>query len=133
MSEQQGDKPGPISALEAGKARHADTVGEPEQSSAMSGQRLDANVVQATEHYVHPVNLGPSGDASAQRDRQVVASEPAKKPSSDEGEPEPTEVSEKVDRGGFDLGGSTGQTHAGKGLGPGVDAKDSRKGWGLPR
>ena len=132
MSERQGDKPGPISALEDGKARNADTVGEPEQSSAMSGQRLDANVVQAGEHNVHPANLGPSGDAGAQRDRQLVASEPAK-PSSDEGKPEPIEVSGKVDRGGFDLGGSTGKTHAGKGLGPGIDAKDSRKGWGLPR
>ena len=40
---------------------------------------------------------------------------------------------EHVDRPGFDLGGSTGKTSAGKGLGLGVDAKKNRKGWGLPR
>jgi hypothetical protein len=47
--------------------------------------------------------------------------------------PEPTNASEHVDRLGFDLGGSTGETHAGKGLGLGADAMENRKGWGLPR
>lgn len=46
---------------------------------------------------------------------------------------EPTDSSEEVDRPGFDLGGSTGETHAGKGLGLGTDAEENRKGWGLPR
>lgn len=41
--------------------------------------------------------------------------------------------SEKVDRPGFDLGGSSGDTDAGKGLGIGSDAKENRKGWRLPR
>jgi hypothetical protein len=40
---------------------------------------------------------------------------------------------EKVDRPGFDLGGSSGDTEAGKGLGLGSDAKENRKGWRLPR
>lgn len=39
----------------------------------------------------------------------------------------------KVDRPGFDLGGSSGDTEAGKGLGLGSDAKENRKGWRLPR
>lgn len=39
----------------------------------------------------------------------------------------------EVNRPGFDLGGSTGETHAGKGLGLGTDAEKNRKGWGLPR
>ena len=37
-----------------------------------------------------------------------------------------------VDRGGFDLGGSTGKTHAGTGLGPGTDAADTRRDRRLP-
>lgn len=48
-------------------------------------------------------------------------------------EPKPTDDSEQVDRPGFDLGGSTGETDAGKGLGLGTDAKEGRKGWRLPR
>ena len=40
---------------------------------------------------------------------------------------------DKIDRPGFDLGGSTGDTSAGTGLGLGKDAKESRKGWGVPR
>ena len=32
-----------------------------------------------------------------------------------------------VDRPGFDLGGSTGKTHAGTGLGPGTDAAENRE------
>ncbi|MBC7283282.1 hypothetical protein [Hoeflea sp.] len=41
--------------------------------------------------------------------------------------------SEDVNRPGFDLGGSDGDTDAGKGLGLGTDAEKNRKGWGLPR
>jgi len=41
--------------------------------------------------------------------------------------PELTDSSEEVDRPGFDLGGSTGETHAGKGLGLGTDAEKNRK------
>ena len=55
------------------------------------------------------------------------------KPSLQTDKPESTDASEQVDRPGFDLGGSTGETHAGKGLGLGTDAKENRKGWGLPR
>ena len=42
--------------------------------------------------------------------------------------PEP----DAVDRGGFDLGGSTGKTHAGTGLGPGTDAADTSRDRRLP-
>lgn len=38
-----------------------------------------------------------------------------------------------VDRPGFDLGGSTGKTSAGTGLGPGVDAAENRRDRRLPR
>ena len=37
-----------------------------------------------------------------------------------------------VDRPGFDLGGSTGKTRAGTGLGPGQDAAENRRERRLP-
>jgi len=43
----------------------------------------------------------------------------------------PTDASGPVDRPGFDLGGATGKTNAGKGLGLAVDAMENRKGWRL--
>lgn len=45
-----------------------------------------------------------------------------------DGSPEPA----AVDRPGFDLGGSTGKTSAGTGLGPGPDAADTRRDRSLP-
>ena len=45
----------------------------------------------------------------------------------------PTDASEQVDRPGFDLGGSTGKTRAGRGLGLGTDAKEDPEGQRLPR
>jgi len=40
---------------------------------------------------------------------------------------------DKIDRPGFDLGGSSGTTSAGRGLGLDADAKSGRKDWRLPR
>ncbi len=39
--------------------------------------------------------------------------------------PTPNELGQGIDRPGFDLGGSTGKTHAGTGLGLGTDAFDT--------
>jgi len=47
--------------------------------------------------------------------------------------PDPADGPEQVDRPGFDLGGSTGETQAGRGLGLGPDAMKNRKTSGLPR
>lgn len=41
--------------------------------------------------------------------------------------------SSAVDRPGFDLGGSTGKTRGGKGLGLGTDAAENRRDQSLPR
>jgi hypothetical protein len=41
--------------------------------------------------------------------------------------PEPTNASEQGDRPSFDLRGSTGETHAGKGLELGADAMETEK------
>ena len=50
------------------------------------------------------------------------------KPKADKSAPQ----AEEVDRPGFDLGGSTGKTRAGRGLGLDEDAADRRKEMALP-
>ena len=62
----------------------------------------------------------------AQADANSAQADPDTKP----GEPEPNPGA--VDRPGFDLGGSTGKTRAGTGLGLGEDAADSRRSRRLP-
>ncbi len=59
------------------------------------------------------------------QDKSKAASKPNDK--------KPTDASEQVDRPGFDLGGSTGKTRAGRGLGLGTDAKEDPQGQHLPR
>ena len=81
-------------------------------------------------------NRRPSSDDGAQPDRKAAAKEGKKRSPKTEAEtdgPEPSDTPEQVDRPGFDLGGSTGETKAGKGLGLGTNAKENRKGWRLPR
>lgn len=56
-------------------------------------------------------NEGKPGDKAADSSREPVA----------------------VDRPGFDLGGSTGKTSAGTGLGLGTDAAENRRDRSLPR
>jgi hypothetical protein len=63
---------------------------------------------------------GNNGDDS-KRDRSARKREPA---GNDHGE---------VDRPGFDLGGSSGKTLAGRGLGLDQDAQEDRKDWSIPR
>lgn len=70
----------------------------------------------------NPAKKRPPSDDSDHEEKRMV-------PGADR---EPAD-SEKVDRLGFDLGGSSGDTDAGKGLGLGNDAKENRKGWRLPR
>ena len=71
----------------------------------------------------NPANCRPSRDDGAEPDVKAVTEEPTK-PSPEADKPEPTVSSEEVDRPGFDLGGSTVETHAGKGVGLGTDAED---------
>jgi hypothetical protein len=74
-----------------------------------------------------PSHRRPARDDATARDTSAPpdSSEPSSKP--DGNQPE------MVDRPGFDLGGSSGRTQAGKGLGLGADSKKNRKGWRLPR
>jgi len=88
------------------------------------GQGLDGKGVQIDEYIDNPSNHRPSPEAAA-------TAAPAR-PSPQAGDAAPSRDDEPVDRGGFDLGGSTGKTQAGKGLGLGTDAMENRKSWGLP-
>jgi len=53
------------------------------------------------------------------------AGKPAAKKQAQDSPPTPNDLDQGVDRPGFDLGGSSGDTHAGTGLGLGQDAFES--------
>jgi hypothetical protein len=86
---------------------------------------------QVNESRDTPSNRRPARDDATDRDTSALpdSSEPSPKPDGNQ----PAEPSEMVDRPGFDLGGSSGRTQAGKGLGLGTNSKNNRKGWRLPR
>ena len=85
------------------------------------GQGLDGKGVQIDEYIDNPSNHRPSRDDGAP---SPVATQAIAGATATDDVP--------VDRGGFDFGGSTGKTEAGKGLGLGTDAMENRKGWSLP-
>jgi hypothetical protein len=97
------------------KVRKEDILSNRDKAARRPGQSLDGTGVQVDEYKDIPTNQRPKGDA-----------EP-------ETEDKPDKSEAKVDRPGFDLGGASGDTEAGKGLGLDADAKEGRKDWGLPR
>ncbi len=128
MSAGQRSGTGALTEFEDEKVRKNDILSNREKAQRLPGQSLDGKGVQVDEYKDNPANHRPSSDDGP----QSSVKEPTKaSPKTDK--PDPTGASEQVDRPGFDLGGSTGETHAGKGLGLGVDAKKNRKEWGLPR
>ena len=132
MSAGQTSGTGALTELEDEKVRKNDILSNRDKAQRLPGQSLDGKGVQVDEYKDNPANRRPSSDDGPQPDVPAVAEEPTK-PSSTTDKSEPTGASVQVDRPGFDLGGSTGETHAGKGLGLGTDAKENRKGWRLPR
>lgn len=132
MSAGQTSGTGAMTELEDEKVRKNDILSNREKAQRQPGQSLDGKGVQVDEYKDNPANRRPLSGEGPQPDVKAVAKEPTT-PSPKTDKPEPTDASEQVDRPGFDLGGSTGETHAGKGLGLGVDAKKGRKAWGLPR
>lgn len=83
-----------------------------------------------------PVSRGLDGkraQGDEQKDTSTNRRSPGALTKSRVNKPDETAKTAQVDRPGFDLGGSTGETDAGKGLGLGDDAKENRKGWKLPR
>jgi hypothetical protein len=132
MSAGQISGTGARTELEDEKVRKNDILSNRDKAQRRPGQSLDGKGVQADEYKDNPANRRPSRDDGPKPDVKATGQE-LTKPSPETDKPEPTDASEQVDRPGFDLGGSTGETHAGKGLGLGTDAKEKRKGWGLPR
>lgn len=98
------------------KVRKDDILDNRDKATRPPGQSLDRKGVQVDEYKDIPTNQRPPEGDSAEAE-----------------EGESSETEEQVDRPGFDLGGATGDTTAGKGLGLGTDAKEGRKGWRLPR
>ena len=127
MSAGQSSGTGAMTEFEDEKVRKNDILSNRDKAQRLPGQSLDGKGVQVDEYKDNPANRRPSSDDGPQPDVKVIAEE-MPKPSPKCHTPEPTDASEQVDRPGFDLGGSTGETHAGKGLGLGVDAIKDRKG-----
>ncbi|WP_291005126.1 hypothetical protein [Hoeflea sp.] len=121
-----------MTELDDAQVRKNDILSNRDKAQRLPGQGLDGKGVQVDEYKDNPANHRPSSDDGAEPDVKAAAEEPTK-PSPKTDKPASTDSAEDVDRPGFDQGGSTGETHAGKGLGLGTDAKDNRKGWGLPR
>ena len=131
MSAGQTSGTGAMTELEDEKGKDA-ILSNRDKVQRLPDQSLDGKGVQIDEYKDNPSNRRPASDNASQPDIKAIAEQPTE-PSPKSDKSEPTDASEQVDRPGFDLGGSTGETHAGKGLGLGTDEKESRKGWGLPR
>jgi hypothetical protein len=104
-----------MTKLDDEKVRKDDILSNREKAQRRPGQSLDGKGIQVEEYKDIPTNQRPD--------------------QANEAGPDGNETGEakKKDRPGFDLGGTTGDTSAGKGLGLGKDAKEGRKEWGLPR
>ena len=109
MSAGQRNGSGAHVELQDEKVRKEDILSNRDKAQRPPGQSLDSTGVQVDEYKDIPTNQRPDEDTSDAED------------------------AEQTDRPGFDLGGSTGNTEAGRGLGLDVDAKDDKKGWSLPR
>lgn len=132
MSAGQTSGTGAMTELEDDKVRKNEILSNREKAQRPPGQSLDGKGVQIDEYKDNPANRRPASDDGPEPVAHSGAEKPKEAPPNAD-MPLPTDDSEQVDRPGFDLGGSTGETRAGKGLGLGADAKDSRKGWRLPR
>ena len=131
MSAGQKSGTGAMVELDDEKVRKNDILSNREKAQRLPGQSLDGAGVQIDEYKDIPTNQRPKDDDGPHEVK--AASERPTKPSPEADGPNATDASQQVDRPGFDLGGSTGKNQAGKGLGLGVDAKENRKGWRLPR
>ena len=132
MSAGQSSGAGAMTELEDEKVRKNDILSNRDKTQRLPKQSLDGKGVEIDEYKDIPSNRRQSIFDAPQPDIKMITEEPTE-PSPKTDKPEPAGASAQVDRPGFDLGGSTGETHAGKGVGLGTDAKEGRKGWGLPR
>lgn len=125
MKVAQSNGTGATTELVDEKVRKNDILSNREKAQRLPGRGLDGKGVQVDEYKDNPANRRPPIDENDGKEQPEAAT-------GDERSDDATDV-KKVDRPGFDLGGATGKTDAGKGLGLGDDAKNNRKGWRLPR
>lgn len=126
MSSGQSSGTGARTELNDEKVRKNDILSNRDKAQRRPGQSLDSKGVQVDEYKDNPANRRPSSDDRIQPDVESAAEKP-KESSPGTNRPEPADDSEQVDRPGFDLGGSTGETQAGRGLGLGPDALKTGK------
>jgi hypothetical protein len=107
----QQDGTGAFTEMQDEKVRKDDILSNRDKAKRQRDASLDGTGVQVDEYKDIPTNQRPEKDE----------------------EPVSDDADKKVDRPGFDLGGASGDTEAGKGLGLGTDAKEGRKDWSLPR
>lgn len=112
MSAGQKDGTGAQTELDDAAIRKDDILSNREKSQRPAGQSLDSTGVQVDEYKDIPTNQRPKTGA---------------------GEEGSSGAGAQVDRPGFDLGGASGDTDAGRGLGLDEDAKDDKAGFKLPR
>jgi len=118
MAAGQTSGSGAMSNLNDDKVRKDDILSSRDKVQRRPDQSLDGIGVQVEEYKDLPTNQrSASGDRSKQEASKTTT----------------TKSTAKTDRPGFDLGGSSGDTSAGKGLGLDTDANDGRKDWKLPR
>ena len=127
MAVGQSSGSGAMTNLNDDKVRKDDILSNRDKAQRRPGQSLDGTGVQVAEYKNVPTNQRPASDeASRGGVPETITTEETE--AGDD-----AEKAEKTDRPGFDLGGSTGDTSAGRGLGLGTDAKEDREGWKLPR
>lgn len=128
----QSSGTGAMTEFEDEKIKKNEILSNRQKAQRAPGQSLDGKGVQVDEYKDNPANRRPPKDVVTQTDDKILAQEKSTRASQPDAR-ESTVAPGKVDRPGFDLGGSTGETHAGKGLGLGSDAKRDKNGWRLPR
>ncbi len=119
MAAGQRSGTGARTELDDEKVRKNDVLSNRDKAQRPAGQSLDGKGVQVDEYKDVPTNRRPT---SVDNDHDGENEDNSRDVKSDK-----TAKSAHVDRPGFDLGGSTGETHAGKGLGLGDDAKKIAK------
>jgi hypothetical protein len=124
MSAGQRSGTGAKTELDDEQVEKNEILSNREKAQRPAGRGLDGKGVMADEYKDNPANRRPPRDENDHEGQKKADSGDER---SDEAD------SEQVDRPGFDLGGASGETDAGKGLGLGDDAKENRKGWRLPR
>lgn len=102
---------GAFTELKDEQVRKDDILSNRDKATRRPHDSLDSTGVQVDEYKDIPTNQRP-------KEGEQEASDDADK---------------KVDRPGFDLGGTSGDTKAGKGVGLGTDAKEGRKDWSVRR